>query len=254
MNAFAEAAGSVVDFLGPDRVRTLADGIEHGASDAGLADAHPIPGAADAIAVMVSAMKIGGIATPESVAYLRGLADGHARRSASQSVESVWTGPSTHEVPVRSTAQVLTTLIGEARRDMLLMTYSAARHPPVIEALCAARQRGVTVTIVVETLQGAGGAISGAEPATAFVEIPGAQLLQWAPGCRPGASSKMHAKVAIADRQAMLVSSANLTQSGISTNLEAGVLVRGGAAPRRAAEHITQLVAAEVIVPLNAGT
>jgi hypothetical protein len=34
------------------------------------------------------------------------------------------------------------------------------------------------------------------------------------------------------------VSSANLTAAGIGSNLEAGVLVRGGAAPRRAAEHL----------------
>jgi phosphatidylserine/phosphatidylglycerophosphate/cardiolipin synthase-like enzyme len=37
----------------------------------------------------------------------------------------------------------------------------------------------------------------------------------------------MHAKVAVADRRVLLVSSANLTVSGIDENIEAGVLVRG---------------------------
>lgn len=62
----------------------------------------------------------------------------------------------------------------------------------------------------------------------------------------------MHAKIAVADRRALLVTSANLTQSGVGTNLEAGLLVRGGSAPRRAAEHITALIADGVVVPLSA--
>lgn len=182
MNAFATAAGAAVDFLGPARIRTLASGIERGLSEAALADAHPIPGAPGAVRAVVQAM--GETGTSDAVAYLRGLADGHARRSASESVESVWTGPSTHEVPVRSTAQVLTTLIGEARREVLLMTYSAAPYAPMIDALCAARARGVRVSVVVETLQGAGGAISGAEPAAAFLGVPGVELWQWSPARR----------------------------------------------------------------------
>ena len=48
----------------------------------------------------------------------------------------------------------------------------------------------------------------------------------------------MHAKLAVADSKVLLVSSANLTQSGIGKNIEAGLLVRGGTAPARAAEHI----------------
>jgi hypothetical protein len=39
----------------------------------------------------------------------------------------------------------------------------------------------------------------------------------------------------------LLVTSANLTQSGVSKNIEAGLLVRGGSAPVRAAEHVDAL-------------
>ena len=63
----------------------------------------------------------------------------------------------------------------------------------------------------------------------------------------------MHAKVAIGDRRTLLVSSANITQSGVSTNIEAGVLVRGGTAARRAAEHVEQLIATGVLVRLLVG-
>jgi phosphatidylserine/phosphatidylglycerophosphate/cardiolipin synthase-like enzyme len=64
----------------------------------------------------------------------------------------------------------------------------------------------------------------------------------------------MHAKIAVADRHTLLVTSANLTQSGVATNIEAGLLVHGGHAPRRAAEHVSHLIATGVLVRLRAGT
>jgi phosphatidylserine/phosphatidylglycerophosphate/cardiolipin synthase-like enzyme len=51
----------------------------------------------------------------------------------------------------------------------------------------------------------------------------------------------MHAKLVIADGHVLFVTSANLTQSGIGKNVEAGLLVRGGLAPIRAVEHVRQL-------------
>ncbi|HZB30227.1 MAG TPA: phospholipase D-like domain-containing protein [Streptosporangiaceae bacterium] len=60
----------------------------------------------------------------------------------------------------------------------------------------------------------------------------------------------MHAKVAIADRRVLLVTSANLTQSGVAKNIEAGLLIRGGTVPVRAAEHIAELQAAGTLVRL----
>jgi phosphatidylserine/phosphatidylglycerophosphate/cardiolipin synthase-like enzyme len=45
---------------------------------------------------------------------------------------------------------------------------------------------------------------------------------------RPGA--KMHAKLAVADRRVLLITSANLTRSGVTKNIEAGLLIRGGTA------------------------
>ncbi len=133
------------------------------------------------------------------------------------------------------------------------MTYSARPHPPVIEALSAARARGIRVSVVVETLQGAGGALAGTEPAAAFRAVPGVELWHWPPRARTEPGAKMHAKIAVADRWALLVSSANLTQSGVGTNIEAGVLVRGGHAPRRAAEHVAHLIAAGVLTRLHRG-
>ena len=61
----------------------------------------------------------------------------------------------------------------------------------------------------------------------------------------------MHAKLAVADRRVLLVTSANLTQSGVSKNIEVGLLVRGGSAPVRAAEHVDALRQSGRLTRLN---
>ena len=107
------------------------------------------------------------------------------------------------------------------------------------------------VTVVVETLQGAGSALSGDEPYQAFTGINGIELWHWPTGRRSEPGAKMHAKLAVADRRILLITSANLTQSGVASNIEAGLLVRGGTAPQRAAEHVDALRASGDLVRLN---
>lgn len=236
------AALEILDIGGAETLLAIANGMERGSSESALVALLPRHG--DLVRQVAS----------DPTDYLRGLADGYARAAARQQVESVWSGPHSHTVPVRSTEQALVDLVGAARDQLWLMTYSARPHPPVIAALCAARERGVRVRIVVETLKGAAGALSGTEPGAAFLGVSGVELWHWPVPARPEQSARMHAKVAVADRRELLVSSANLTQSGTVTNIEAGLLVRGGSAPRRAAEHLDALVAAETLARLRVGS
>jgi phosphatidylserine/phosphatidylglycerophosphate/cardiolipin synthase-like enzyme len=60
----------------------------------------------------------------------------------------------------------------------------------------------------------------------------------------------MHAKIAIADQTTLFVTSANLTASGISNNVEAGVLIRGGEAPAGQANISTPLRRDGYLTPL----
>lgn len=60
--------------------------------------------------------------------------------------------------------------------------------------------------------------------------------------------------LAVADRHILLITSANLTQSGVFSYIEAGLLIRGGTAPVRAAEHVDALRAnGDLIRPTCAG-
>lgn len=251
MTQFHEAAAAAATELGADALDVLATRIAAGwpahaiLSERGWRFDGPA-------AAVLAALNSGGT-RHEAAAYLKGLAEGLRRGRATVSVETVWSGPASNAVPVRATAQVLLDVIAEAERDLRLMTYSARPHEGVRSALAAAVARGVAVTVVVETLRGAGGTLEGEEPAAAFAGIGGVRLWHWPVGQRTVRRGRMHAKLAVGDRRTLLVSSANLTQSGVAANIEAGLLVRGGSAPRRVAEHIDELQAAGVLRPFGAG-
>ncbi|RVX42769.1 phospholipase D-like protein [Nonomuraea polychroma] len=247
----ARAAAEAVAQLGPSRLRTLAERIGAGWPRAAIPGAVPVPGFAEHATAILDARDAESVPDLVAATYLVGVADGHAQHAGTTRADVVWSGPSSHGVPVRATAQVLVDVVAEATRELLLMTYSAKPYPPLLEALAAAVRRGVTVAAVVETLQGAGSALSGSEPATAFTSVPGIELWHWPAARRTTPGSKMHAKLAVADRRILLVSSANLTQSGVSRNIEAGLLITGGTAPQRAAEHIAELRAHGVLERLR---
>jgi phosphatidylserine/phosphatidylglycerophosphate/cardiolipin synthase-like enzyme len=241
-DAIEKAGTEFVRRLGPAALRAV---VNH-AMDGWPRDAilHATPDAAALLDTLADVDRTAGLA------YLTGVAAGYAERSAETTVETVWSGPGSHPVPVRATAAVLADVVREAHRELLLMTYSARPYQPLTLALQAAVSRGVSVNIVVETLQGAGSALGGDEPYQAFVGIRGVALWHWPSSRRTEPGAKMHAKLAVADRHVLFVSSANLTQSGVAKNIEAGLLVRGGAAPLRAAEHVDALRASGALTRL----
>ncbi|MFF3497297.1 DISARM system phospholipase D-like protein DrmC [Streptomyces sp. NPDC002795] len=255
---FEAAAEAVVAALGASRTKDLVGVLARGRSVEHALLAVQDPGASEAIRALYEALRRHGIAHTEAAAYLRGFIAGQHRQRDEIEVSTVWSGPGTPQVPVRATARVLAEVVGRAERELLAMTYAARPYEPLSSALRAAVARGVDVHVVVETKAGAGGLLSGPEPADAFRDIAGVRLWHWAPEAReaPGARKhqrgRQHAKLAVADRRVLFLGSANLTEPGVRRNLEAGVLVTGGSAPQRAAEHIRELQRRGVLRPLTA--
>ncbi|GGK63555.1 hypothetical protein Sme01_05790 [Sphaerisporangium melleum] len=244
---FAAAAEQALARLGPLYTGTLGLAVGQGLPVEAIVHAVPLPEWPEIARRVLDAAAVAGLSGAEAGAYLRGAAAGWAAHEAGVRVESVWSGPATHEVPVRATAPVLVDLVAHATHELILMTYSARPYPPLLDALAGAVARRVPVMVVVETLQGAGSALAGSEPALAFASVAGVEVWHWPAGRRGEPGAKMHAKLAVADRRVLLVSSANLTQSGVAKNIESGVLVRGGTAPLRAAEHVSELRAKGVL-------
>lgn len=238
--AFETAAADAAAVLGSARTRELAALL---GQRRGLEHALHVLSAPDVAGVITRLYaRVGtGVDHSEAAAYLRGFAAAWAAADRRVDVSTVWTGPPTPKVPSQSTASTLTKLVREARTELIAMTYSARAYPPLTAALTDALARGVRVDIVVETVSGSGGLLQGPEPASAFALVPGIHLWTWDPARRTHDRSRQHAKLAVADATVLYLGSANLTESGLRKNIEAGILIRGGTAPTRAAEHIKEL-------------
>jgi len=86
------------------------------------------------------------------------------------------------------------------------------------------------------------------------MRVPHANVFYWPLERRirsaAGAYGAMHVKCLIADREAALVSSANLTDYALEMNMELGILVRGVSAGRLAT-HFDQLMLRGELIALG---
>ncbi|MGD9935491.1 MAG: DISARM system phospholipase D-like protein DrmC [Dehalococcoidia bacterium] len=170
-----------------------------------------------------------------------------------QRVELVWTGPTTPQVPVRRTREVLLDLIRASNTQLTILSFAAYRVPEIVEALAEATRRGVNVRLVLETEADSQGRLS-VDAAAAFETLTGMTLYIWPGAQRTDANGKpgtLHAKAAVADSNIAFVTSANLTGQALTTNMELGVLVRGGTVPGLLVRHVDGLIAAGVLQPVS---
>lgn len=173
-----------------------------------------------------------------------------------QDVALVWTGPTVDGPSLRRTDQALQEVIQAARRDLLLVSFAIYMTPHIRQALVNAARRGVTIRIALETEQASGGRIDydtirSLGPAVARH----AELYIW-PAERRGAHANgklgaLHAKCAVADRQLLFISSANLTGYALTINMELGVMIRGGSLPGDVATHFDRLMEHRILEKLN---
>lgn len=187
---------------------------------------------------------------------LRAATDAVDQVRATQAIEVVWTGPATHEVPVRLTPEVLAEVINSAKGSLILVSFAAYKVTEVNDALAAAAGRGVDIRLVLETSEADGGSLKGPGAAAAFTDLAGmVTLYEWPAGKRPplpgGKHGSMHAKAALADEHTALVTSGNLTAYAMAANMELGLLVRGGPVPRRLARHFRQLMVDGILTHLT---
>ncbi|WP_016907646.1 DISARM system phospholipase D-like protein DrmC [Streptomyces xiaopingdaonensis] len=238
---FEKAAADVATVLGPRRTKSLAGMLASGRSASYILHATHHAAVSEPLRRLLAEAEAGGVGSAEIAAYLRGFVAGKSGRAEETEVRTVWSGPRTANVPVRATAQVLIDLIHGASDELLAMTYSARAYAKLTAALRDAVARGVRIDVGVETTAGADGLLSGPEPAAAFAAVPEVRLWYWPQEVRARRGARLHAKVVVADGRSLFLGSANLTASAAARNLEAGALIVGGTAPRRAAEHIREL-------------
>lgn len=165
-------------------------------------------------------------------------------------VTLAWTGPDTPHLRATPTSSTVTDVINSAERTLLLVSFATRRVPSIVEALRAAADRGVTISILTETTEASEGAYTG--PAVdAFGGVPATRYV-WATDRRPrtgGHVAVMHAKIVLADDHTAFLTSANLTGRALDHNIEAGTLIQGGPIPATLHRHFRSLAYDGTIVP-----
>jgi phosphatidylserine/phosphatidylglycerophosphate/cardiolipin synthase-like enzyme len=155
-----------------------------------------------------------------------------------QTIELVWTGPDANCIPLRRTEQVLLQVIDSAKERLLVVSYAVHNIPDICDALVKATERGVVTTIIIETpnrLEGSNNFDTVRALGSAVAKS--CSVYFWPEGKREkspaGKVGILHVKCAVADGSRLFLSSANLTEYALSTNMELGILITGGTAPEQ---------------------
>ena len=165
----------------------------------------------------------------------------------SQSVELVWTGPDGGGIPFRRTEQAILQLLDSAQERITLVSYSVYSIPNIAKSLVKAAQRGVKLTVIVETPHKLGGENTYNTLRALGPEIEAcSSVFYWPVESRKlsqtNKPAKLHVKCAVADGEWLFLSSANLTQQAFTINMELGMLVRGGTMPSRVEQQFDRLI------------
>lgn len=240
--------------LHPDRVATVATKIETLGSveQFALAKSSFGPNAdKELVGRLDRAWRNSKDTSPRDVASaLRGASAAAMLRENGGSVELVWTGPSTGQVPVRHTEQVLCEVIEAAKRRLFLVSFVAYEVDAIIRALRRAVGLQVKIDVLLESSDKHGGRVTYDSVKAMKSTLPSIDVYVWSPDKKdlPGQlSGAVHAKCAVADGELAFITSANLTSAAMERNMELGVLVKGGELPFELHRHLEALIHTRVI-------
>jgi len=211
----------------------------------------------DAAWVLAQAFqKAGHIPWPQIAAAMAAV--DYSVGDGNSTIEVLWTGPASGRFPVRRMDQMLYDLVSAAPRRIVLVTFAAYRVPHLCEHLTRAVERGVELTLIIESKAESDGQLSF-DAVEAFRDVPAAResLYYWPLAQRErnqaGRPGKLHAKCAIVDDVA-IIGSANYTDDAFNRNIELGVLVKDHAAVSTIVEHFKELIRVGVLVQVGTPT
>jgi cardiolipin synthase len=206
-----------------------------------------IPGAKVRLANLIAAWRATEIPPIELAAMLIGANAAYHHAKGEQEIELVWTGPSSKLIATRKTEQALLQVIDASMSRLYITSFVAYDVASIMMALERAIARGVQVSMLLEASDKHGGGVSIDAIGRMKAALPTARVFSWAIKSDGFSGGKVHAKVAVADEKFCFISSANLTGHAMEKNMEAGVLIRGGATPRDLQRHLEALETTNVI-------
>ena len=167
--------------------------------------------------------------------------------SATRRSDVVISGPTSDSTAVRLTSSVISELIHDSQKSLLVVSFAAFGVTEVVRELERASQRGVRIDLILERTADQGGTLHGPVGASAAFEAirHDATFWAWPENRRPvvGASrAALHAKLVAADERIALLGSANLTDKALAVNLELGVIIRDPNVVSRIVRHFRSLM------------
>ncbi|BDG02819.1 DISARM system phospholipase D-like protein DrmC [Anaeromyxobacter oryzae] len=176
----------------------------------------------------------------------------------------VWSGPAVNGVHARSTRRVYEELLGSGERRVLASTYAFFDGPRAFEVL-ATRMDAVPdlrVTLLLNIQRKRGDQAPADELVRRFADR--FWKYEWPGKARPsvyydprsleldGPAGVLHAKAVVVDEEAVFITSANLTEAALDSNVELGVLVRDRALAASVATQFQVLIEQKLLKPLPA--
>lgn len=183
----------------------------------------------------------------EMARLLQAVSAALAHQRQKQKIELTWTGPRSPLASLRRTDQALIELVSGARKHILIVSFAVYKAKNILTALEKAADRGVEITVVLESPD-----VSEGKIAYSTIRALGAGLREksrifiWPHARRAttpdGKIGSLHAKIGVADGDHVYLSSANLTDYAMNVNMEMGVLIHGGELPLRIEQHFAGLI------------
>lgn len=250
MKRLLNAIADLVTLLSQEKIEAISTrvrrirGPESAATLSGIVGT---PHGSAAIDQLISAWQAAPIAPDELASMFLAASHTHARVRAEQSLELVWTGPTTPFVSARQTEQALLQVINAAQKSLFITCFVAYDISSIVKALNEASERGVHISMLLESSLDHGGSISVDVIGKMRTLVPSACLYAWQDKAEQFVGGRVHAKVAVADASTCFITSANLTGFAMEKNMEAGVLVSHGRIPRLLDDHLRALIHTRVI-------
>ena len=251
MKALLDAVVELVTHTPPDKARQLAEAIGKLSAKSqatSLTSWAPNPSAKTRLVKLIVAWQAHDIPALELAGIVIGASAAYHSAKAEQEIELVWTGPPSELIATRKTEQALLEVIDTAKDRLFITSFVAYDVASIIKAFERAIQRNVRVSMLLEASERDGGGISFDVIGKMKVALPSVAVFSWVEKSDRFGGGKVHAKIAVADELICFISSANLTGHAMEKNMEAGLLIRGGAAPRELQQHLEALVTTHVIV------
>ena len=196
MEKLIEAIIELVSNSPPDKTGQLAEAIRRvsGAqSTQSLTNWTANPRAKDALTKLITAWRGVGIPTAELAAMLMAASAAYHRAKGEQEIELVWTGPSSKLIATRKTEQALLHVIDAAESRLFITSFVAYDVAPIMSALRKAVDRGVEVSMLLESSDKHGGGVSMDAIGQMRAALPTARIYFWQDKGDSFAGGKVHA-------------------------------------------------------------